>query len=134
MTALFTRKRYVSKVRCEGNALSAEQGKVLKDLIDSQEKEINGEVQNYIQGYYYKNNGNVFVDNTFAVQTDYTPVVNGDKITFNSGVVKSLACLCLYHSDKSFLGYYGCSSVPRTITLTAEGVAFVRISFAIAKK
>lgn len=114
--------------------LSANQGRVLKDLIDSQEKEINGEVQNYIQGYYYKNNGNVFVENTFAVQTDYTPVVNGDKITFNSGVVNSLACLCLYHSDKSFLGYYGCSSVPRTITLTAEGVAFVRISFAIAKK
>ena len=31
MTALFTRKRYVSKVRCEGNALSAEMGKVLND-------------------------------------------------------------------------------------------------------
>ena len=29
MTALFTRKRYVSKVRCEVNALSAEMGKVL---------------------------------------------------------------------------------------------------------
>lgn len=118
----------------EGNALSAEQGKVIKGFIDSQEKEINGEVQNYIQGYYYNNNGNLVVDNTFAVQTDYTPVVNGDKITFNSGVVNSSACLCLYYSDKSFLGYYGCSSVPRTITLTAEGVAFVRLSFAIAKK
>ena len=35
MTALFTRKRYVSKVRCEGNALSAEMGKTLKVLIDS---------------------------------------------------------------------------------------------------
>ena len=118
----------------EGNALSAEQGKVIKGFIDSQEKEINGEVQNYIQGYYYNNNGNLVVDNTFAVQTDYTPVVNGDKITFNSGVVNSSACLCLYYSDKSFLGYYGCSSVPRTITLTSEGVAFVRLSFAIAKK
>ena len=31
VTALFTRKRYVSKVRCEGNALSAEIGKVLAE-------------------------------------------------------------------------------------------------------
>lgn len=34
VTALFTRKRYVSKVRCEVNALSAEMGKVLQDEID----------------------------------------------------------------------------------------------------
>lgn len=116
------------------DALSAAMGKELKGLIDSQEKEINGEVQNYIEGYLYQNNGNLYINNTFAVQTDYTPVVNGDKITFNSGVVNSNACLCLYHSDKSFLGYYGCSSAPRTITLTSEDVAFVRLSFAIAKK
>ena len=36
MTDQCTRKRYVSKVRCEGNALSAEMGKTLKGLIDSQ--------------------------------------------------------------------------------------------------
>lgn len=35
MTALFTRKRYVSKVRCEGNALSAEMGKVLNEKIEN---------------------------------------------------------------------------------------------------
>lgn len=34
MTAQCTRKRYVSKVRCEGNALSAEMGKVLADGLD----------------------------------------------------------------------------------------------------
>ena len=31
VTALFTMKRYVSKVRCEVNALSAEMGKVLNE-------------------------------------------------------------------------------------------------------
>lgn len=35
MTALFTRRRYVSKVRCEGNALSAEMGKVLNEKIEN---------------------------------------------------------------------------------------------------
>ena len=35
MTALFTRKRYVSKVRCEVNALSAEMGKVLNEKIEN---------------------------------------------------------------------------------------------------
>lgn len=35
MTALCTRKRYVSKVRCEESALSAEQGVVLKGMVDS---------------------------------------------------------------------------------------------------
>ena len=43
MTALFTRKRYVSKVRCEGNALSAEMGKVLAEMIgDTSTYEVEG--------------------------------------------------------------------------------------------
>lgn len=33
VTALFTRKRYVSKVRCEGNAISAQMGKVLGSML-----------------------------------------------------------------------------------------------------
>lgn len=118
----------------EGNALSAEQGVVLKGMVDMQTKEIDGETKNYTEGYYYANNGSLSLDGTFAVQTDYTPVANGDEITFNSGVVKNSACLCLYSNDKSFLGYYGCTSAPRTITLASEGVAFIRVSFAIAKK
>jgi lambda repressor-like predicted transcriptional regulator len=119
----------------EESALTAEMGKELKGMIDSQEKEINGdEVQNYIKGYYYKSDGTLVAYQDFAIQTDYTPVTDGDTVTFNSGVVNSSACLCLYHSDKSFLGYYGCSSAPRTITLPTQNIAYVRLSFAVAKK
>ena len=44
MTALFTRKRYVSKVRCEGNALSAEMGKVLNGKLYHPKTLASGEV------------------------------------------------------------------------------------------
>lgn len=100
-------------------------------------KIINGQKQNYVSGYYLKTNGRLNSNSSWAYQEDYTPVSYGDTVIFNSGTTNSSACFVMYDSNKAFLGYYGCSSAPRTITLDASAltnIAYVRLSFAIAKK
>ena len=93
---------------------------------------INGIDVNYEVGGYYTSNGSVSNNAEWARQLDYIPINTGDVIEFSAGVANSSACFVQYTENKTFLGYYSCSSSPRTVTLSNVNAKFARLSFSIA--
>ena len=95
MTARYTRKRYVSKVRCEESALTAEMGKTLKqmiDRVDSVSVDINEAIHKaystvkYTQGIL-NSSGEVVSGSGYV--SAFLPVVGTETIVLNgSGITK----------------------------------------------
>lgn len=84
VTALFTRKRYVSKVRCEVNALSAEMGKELKKMVDNIDATIDSEDTGL---------ADVTLNIKFSLTqdlTDLTSSVDADTVNFGDALTVTL--------------------------------------------
>jgi len=92
----------------------------------------NGSDENYISGKYLDSAGTAYNRAGWNYGIEYIPVNAGDTITWNFGVELSSAGLILYNINKERIGYRGAntSTGSRTITLTEEGVVYLRPSFA----
>lgn len=113
-------------------ALSAKQGKVLKDELSQFE----AKVDNYYSGAYLDNTGAQITANGWGI-SDFVPY-NGGGINYKWNDTyedaPNGACIIFYNSSKAVIDYYSCAhataeSDGRTIGSVASGTAFVRLSF-----
>lgn len=100
--------------------------------LDSEIRDINGEiegtVQNYADGGWGQTGENAGSSAWYRVM-DYIPVSPGDTIVWNPGEVSGWISLIVYDFAKVYSAYFGANTTERTLIMP-EGAAFIRPSFA----
>lgn len=114
-------------------ALSAKQGKILGEEVSELEAKVTGSRQNYSSGYL-DSDGVVNQYAPWLHSVDYIPVSTGDTVYWNPGEVFGSAALVFYDENKVKIGYRGANAVERTVTITEQGAAYARLSFAVSNK
>ena len=129
MTALCTRKPYVSRVRCEGSALTAEMGKVL-GITNVGELAKNLFSIDGWQDKYYLPNATGSTNNNWDT-TGYINIENGKTYSFRIGTKIPTSVYnyyTLWDENKSYLGLATYDTSTGTLTINNANAKYLRIS------
>ncbi len=123
VTALFTKKQFGSKVRCEGAALSAEMGKKLRGYINDIYDEIANGTITWTDKTYYNNAGEVKANNNYETCL-FAPIFD----TFDTNIVTDGGYICFFNSSMTLLSTTTKNSSSTATITTPQGTAFVGVT------
>lgn len=101
----------------------------LKDEISVLENE---KTKNIVSGKYLYSDGTERTSSSWYYTKDYIPVAVGDMIDYVPGATNASACIVVYDSSKSVIGYWTANAAHRTLEVTQSGAAYIRVSLATA--
>lgn len=105
---------------------------VIGELQDEISELKNGKTKNIVSGKYLYSDGTERVSSSWYYTEDYIPVAVGDMIDYVPGATNASACIVVYDSSKSVVGYWTANAAHRTIQLTSSATAYIRVSLATA--
>lgn len=105
---------------------------VLGELQDEVSELGNGKTKKIVSGKYLYSDGTERASSSWYYTEDYIPVAVGDMIDYVPGATNANACIVVYNSSKSVVGYWTANAAHRTLEITPSGAAYIRVSFATA--